>query len=134
MKLIGVKEFYNITRAKVISALNCAIVVAVCSTATFIVDSALDYNTVQAQPVATEVEVTVTVVSTPDETAPDETDPAETSATEITESSAETSPSETSLLRSHQNHPQKRRLIPLPLLHPLLKRLPGLQQQKPPKE
>ena len=96
MKLIGVKEFYNITRAKVISALNCAIVVAVCSTATFIVDSALDYNTVQAQPVATEVEVTVTVVSTPDETAPDETDPAETSATEITESSAETSPSETS--------------------------------------
>ena len=73
MKLIGVKEFYNITRAKVISALNCAIVVAVCSTATFIVDSALDYDNVQAQPVATEVEVTVTVVSTPDETETEDT-------------------------------------------------------------
>ena len=42
MKLVGVKEFYNITRAKVISAVNCCIVVSLCATATFAVDSAID--------------------------------------------------------------------------------------------
>ena len=100
MKLIGIKEYYNITRAKVISALNCAIVVAVCSTATFVIDSALDYKNVQAQPVVTEVEVTVTVISTPDETETEDTGVTETAmasteaaATEYSETSA---PSESS--------------------------------------
>ena len=116
MKLVGVKEFYNITRAKVVSALNCAIVITVCATATFIVDASLDSTSVQAKPIetfpqtseteyvavqdeteettgqtdevmeTTTVTVKVTVISTPDST--DTT--TETSATEETTAAAET--------------------------------------------
>ena len=94
LKLVGVKEFYNITRAKMISAVNCCIVVSLCATATFAVDSAIDYTNVQAQPI--ETEVTVTIVSYPegydptDVTTEDPTDPTVTSAeptdTSVTES------------------------------------------------
>ena len=116
MKLVGVKEFYNITRAKVVSALNCAIVITVCATATFIVDASLDSTSVQAKPIetfpqtseteyvavqdeteettgqtdevmeTTTVTVKVTVISTPDST--DTT--TETSSTEETTAAAET--------------------------------------------
>ncbi len=116
LKLVGIKEFYNITGAKIISAVNCCVIVAVCASATFAVDSALDSNTVQAQPietaavssvmesqipdgsdtvetelVETTVEVTVTVISTP---APEESsivsEHLETSATVTTENTTET--------------------------------------------
>ena len=69
LKLVGVREFYNITRAKIVSALNCAIVMAVCATATFAVDTTLNYTSVEAQPIETTmqtVEVTITVVSYPE--------------------------------------------------------------------
>ena len=77
MKLIGVKEFYNITRAKIISAVNCGVVIFVCATATFAVDTALNSKTVQALPVET-TEVTSMLI-----------DPSETDAT--SESSVMTS-------------------------------------------
>lgn len=53
MKLVGIKEFYNITREKVISALNAAVVVTVCASATFIVDASLDSTAVLAKPIET---------------------------------------------------------------------------------
>ena len=102
MKLVGVKEFYNITRAKVVSALNCAIVVTVCATATFAVDTAIDSTTVQAKPIETfpqTVETTVTVVYMPDQSdetteSSDETEATTTTASSATsESSTETSES-----------------------------------------
>ena len=106
MKLVGVREFYNITRAKIVSALNCAIVMAVCATATFAVDTTLDFTSVQAQPLettATTVEVTVTVVSYPegfDPEHPEDYDPTQNavasseSSTDMTsESTSETSES-----------------------------------------
>ena len=95
MKLVGVKEFYNITRAKVISAVNCCIVVSLCATATFAVDSAIDRSAEAAK--AAETEVTVTVVSYPegyDPDNPDQTDTSETSGT--SESGTATSGSESS--------------------------------------
>ena len=96
MKLVGVKEFYNITRAKVISAVNCAIVVLVCATATFAVDTSLDFTNVEAQPIETfnqESEIIVTVVSYPEGFDPDNTDVIETT---VLTSEASTSSSETS--------------------------------------
>ena len=115
MKLVGVKEFYNITRAKVVSAVNCAIVVLVCATATFVVDTALDSTVVQAKPIETfpqssdnavaadpteteettetttettetTVTVNVTVVSTPSDTS----ETSETGETEETTEATET--------------------------------------------
>ena len=59
LKLVGVKEFYNITRAKIISAVNCGIVLFVCATATFAVDTALNTKTVNAQPVETSATVSL---------------------------------------------------------------------------
>ena len=53
LKLVGIKEFYNITREKVISALNAAVVVTVCASATFIVDASLDSTAVLAKPIET---------------------------------------------------------------------------------
>lgn len=106
MKLVGVKEFYNITRAKVVSAVNCAIVIAVCATATFAVDTSLDFTTVEAQPIETfaqNTEVIVTVVSYPDGFDPDNTDPTETepeesaitseTSTDVTDNTSESSES-----------------------------------------
>ena len=84
MKLVGVKEFYNITRAKMISAANCCIVVAVCATATFAVDTALNSTTVEAQP----IETTATTSLLPDQ--PDETSAEGSSAVDVTENIAET--------------------------------------------
>lgn len=126
LKLVGVKEFYNITRAKVVSAINCAIVVAVCATATFAVDTALDSTAVQAKPIETfpqstenlvsadptetqettenteesgeisETTVKVTVVSTPSATG-------ETSATSETSESSETSATESTTQATQSN-------------------------------
>ena len=31
LKLVGVKEFYNITRAKIISAVNCGVIITACA-------------------------------------------------------------------------------------------------------
>lgn len=76
MKLVGVKEFYNITRAKIISAVNCGVVITACAIATFSVDTALNSNSVQAQPLET-TETTVLF--------PGETDVVETTSTEVTE-------------------------------------------------
>ena len=53
MKLVGIKEFYNITREKIISALNAAVIVTVCAAATFIVDASLDSTAVLAKPIET---------------------------------------------------------------------------------
>ena len=107
MKLVGVKEFYNITRAKMISAVNCCIVVSLCATATFAVDSAIDASAVQAQPI--ETEVTITIVSYPEgydptdssssepaDTSETSSEPADTSATTSTEASASEGSTETS--------------------------------------
>ena len=106
LKLVGVREFYNITRAKIISAVNCCVVVSLCATATFVVDTAIDRNTVQAQPL--ETEVTITVISYPEGYDPDttseessETESAVTSSetsesSDVTESSASESTSDTS--------------------------------------
>ena len=106
MKFVGVREFYNITRAKIVSALNCAIVMAVCATATFAVDMTLDYTSVEAQPIETTmqtIEVTITVVSYPegfDPEHPEDYDPTQNavasseSSTDMTsESTSETSES-----------------------------------------
>lgn len=107
LKLVGVKEFYNITRAKMISAVNCCIVVSLCATATFAVDSAIDYTAVQAQPI--ETEVTITIVSYPEgydptdngnldptDTSDTSAEPTDTSVTESTESSTTEGSTETS--------------------------------------
>ena len=107
LKLVGVKEFYNITRAKMISAVNCCIVVSLCATATFAVDSAIDASAVQAQPI--ETEVTITIVSYPEgydptdssssepaDTSETSSEPADTSATTSTEASASEGSTETS--------------------------------------
>lgn len=83
MKLVGVKEFYNITRAKVISAANCAVLVVVCAIATFAVDTALNSTTVAAQPVET----------TSDAFNPEQPDPTVTDATEAPEPSGSAAPS-----------------------------------------
>ena len=93
MKLVGVKEFYNITRAKVISAVNCCIVISLCATATFAVDSAIDHAEAAAQtiPTASETEVTVTVVSYPEGYDPD--NPDQSDPTNTTESAAASSSS-----------------------------------------
>lgn len=80
MKLVGIKEFYNITRAKIISAVNCCIVVTVCATATFAVDAALDATDVQAQPVETVVTSAL----------PDQPDPSETDITASSDTMTET--------------------------------------------
>jgi len=53
LKLVGIKEFYNITREKIISALNAAVIVTVCAAATFIVDASLDSTAVLAKPIET---------------------------------------------------------------------------------
>lgn len=84
MKLIGVKEFYNITSAKIISAVNCCIVLTVCATATFAVDTALNSNTVQAMPVETSVPA-----SAFESQIPDESETAETDMTEFSETTVE---------------------------------------------
>ena len=70
LKLVGIREFYNITRAKMISAANCCVIVAVCATATFAVDTALNTTTVEAQP----IETTAATSLLPDQNDPDETD------------------------------------------------------------
>ena len=75
MKLVGVKEFYNITRAKVISAANCGIVILACAIATFAVDTALNSNNVQAKPIET---------STPTSANPEVSDPTEPGSTDVT--------------------------------------------------
>lgn len=98
MKLVGVKEFYNITRAKVISAVNCCIVISLCATATFAVDSAIDHAEAAAQtiPTASETEVTVTVVSYPegyDPDNPDQSDPTNTTESAAVSSSSGSSES-----------------------------------------
>ncbi|MBR4914440.1 MAG: SH3 domain-containing protein [Clostridiales bacterium] len=98
MKLVGVKEFYNITRAKVISAVNCCIVISLCATATFAVDSAIDHAEAAAQtiPTTSETEVTVTVVSYPegyDPDNPDQSDPANTTESAAASSSSGSSES-----------------------------------------
>ena len=100
MKYVKVKEYYNITRAKVLSALSCCVVISICSTATFLVDSALDITDVQAQPLETTSESTLpdTTESSAEETA-ETTDSSETveSAAETTlssETSETTDPSE----------------------------------------
>ena len=104
MKLVGVKEFYNITRAKVVSAINCAIVMTICATATFAVDTALNTNTVQAKPMETFAqtqETNIVVVILPDDsdqtTEPEETTTTVTSATssETTVATSESSTEET---------------------------------------
>lgn len=84
MKFIGVKEFYNITSAKIISAVNCCIVLTVCATATFAVDTALNSNTVQAMPVETSVPA-----SAFESQIPDESETAETDMTEFSETTVE---------------------------------------------
>lgn len=95
LKLVGVREFYNITRAKIVSALNCAIVMAVCATATFAVDTTLDFTNVEAQPMETTmqtVEVTITVVSYPegfDPEHPEDYEPAQEAKYYSTESSTD---------------------------------------------
>ena len=81
MKLIGIKEFYNITRAKIISAVNCVVVVSLCATATFAVDSALDYTPVVAQPVETVAETSADILTS------DETDTSVTEFADMTEAS-----------------------------------------------
>ena len=86
LKLVGVKEFYNITRAKIISAVNCGIVITVCAIATFSVDTALNSNSVQALPLETS-ETTVLY--------PGETDVVETKNTEVTEPSGASAPAGT---------------------------------------
>ena len=86
MKLVGVKEFYNITRAKVISAANCGIVILACAIATFAVDTALNSNNVQAKPIET---------STPTSANPEVTDPTEPATTEVTEPSTSGAPAVT---------------------------------------
>ena len=88
MKLVGVKEFYNITRAKIISAVNCSVVIFVCATATFAVDTALNTKTVQAQPIETTVESSIL---------PDQT---ETSEPDVTESAVISETSESSAAAS----------------------------------
>ena len=112
MKLVGIKEFYNITREKIISALNAAVIVTVCAAATFIVDASLDSTAVLAKPIETfpessETEPVVVTEETSETTDTSESTD-ETNATTITvtvtvvstpapsESSSETSqPSET---------------------------------------
>ena len=101
MKLVGVKEFYNITRAKVISAVNCCIVISLCATATFAVDSAIDHAEVAAQTIETtsETEVTITIVSYPegyDPDNPDQSDPTNTTESAAASSSGSSESSETS--------------------------------------
>lgn len=86
MKLVGVKEFYNITRAKIISAVNCGIVITACSIAMFSVDTALNSTSSQAQP----LETTETTVLFPGETVI-----AETINTDVTEPSGSSAPAET---------------------------------------
>lgn len=86
MKLVGVKEFYNITRAKIISAVNCGIVITACSIAMFSVDTALNSTSALAQPSET-TETTVLI--------PGETDVVETKSTEVTEPSGSSAPAET---------------------------------------
>ena len=83
MKLIGVKEFYNITSAKIISAVNCCIVLTFCATATFAVDTALNSNTVQAMPVETSVPASAFESQIPDESETTETDMTEFSETTV---------------------------------------------------
>ena len=107
LKLVGIKEFYNITRAKIVSAVNCCIVVSLCATATFAVDSAIDHTSVQAQPIETEVTITIvsypegydpegTSSSEPADTSETSSEPADTSATTSTEASASEGSTESS--------------------------------------
>ena len=96
LKLVGVKEFYNITRAKVVSALNCAIVMTICATATFAVDTALNTNTVQAKPMETFAqtqETNIVVVFMPEE--PDQTTESEEVTTTTTTTTTSATSSET---------------------------------------
>ena len=98
MKLVGVKEFYNITRAKVISAVNCCIVVSLCATATFAVDSAID-RSAEAAKAAETTEVTITIVSYPegyDPDNPESSDPSASSESAAASSSESSESSETS--------------------------------------
>ncbi len=93
LKLVGVREFYNITKAKIVSAVNCCIVVSACATATFAVDAALNTPVVQAYPVETSAATSLL----PEQPDPDETEntvPSETS--EVTETSESTSASSAS--------------------------------------
>lgn len=83
MKLVGVKEFYNITRAKVISAANCVVLAVVCTIATFVVDTALNSTAVIAQPVET----------TSDAFNPEQPDPTVPDTTDVTEPVNSTAPS-----------------------------------------
>lgn len=83
MKLVGVKEFYNITRAKIISAVNCGIVITACSIAMFSVDTALNSTSSLAQP----IEATETTVLYPGET-----DVVETKNTEVSEPAESSAP------------------------------------------
>ena len=89
MKLVGVREFYNITRAKIISAVNCGVIVLICATATFAVDTALNTTTVEAQP----IETSATTSMLPDPTETDYTEPSavfETTESSVAETSAKT--------------------------------------------
>jgi len=101
LKLVGIKEFYNITRAKIISALSCAVGITVCATATFIVDISLDSTIVHAKPVETAAqtseEVVVVVVSagTDESTEPAESTSGSTSASGETSASSSTSSTST---------------------------------------
>lgn len=88
LKLVGVKEFYNITRAKFISAVNCCVVVFVCATATFAVDTALNSKTVQAQPLET-TEATSMLAEPTESTEPSESSAVVTAV--ASESSAQSS-------------------------------------------
>ena len=88
LKLVGVKEFYNITRAKFISAVNCCVVILVCATATFAVDTALNSKTVQALPIET-TEATSMLAEPAESTDPSESSAAVTAA--ASETSAQTS-------------------------------------------
>ena len=86
MKLVGVREFYNITRAKIISAVNCGVIITACAIATFSVDTALNSTSALAQPLET-TETTVLY--------PGETDVVETTGTEITEPGETSAPAAT---------------------------------------
>lgn len=97
MKLVGIKEFYNITRAKVISAVNCCVLVSLCATATFAVDSALDSPAVTAVPAETVAETTAdTQVSEMTETTVEVTIYVIESSADVTEPSTSEASSENS--------------------------------------
>ena len=117
LKLVGIKEFYNITRAKVISAVNCCVLVSLCATATFAVDSALSSNVVAAVPVETvtetsadiqdpdvtetTIEVTIYVIeSSSDVTEPSTSEASTGETTDVTENTSASSESAVSTTAS----------------------------------